>query len=76
MTCPFYRIDKVIVERRRIIRDGVGSQPPALPAPWCAHLYSPVSKYVATHIVGGANQLRCGGDLDKCHIPLVLAPKH
>jgi hypothetical protein len=74
--CPFYRTDRIFVERRRKQRhaDPVASTP-EIAAPWCAHLYSPVSKYVATRIVGGANKLRCGGDLGSCEIPLALRPK-
>jgi hypothetical protein len=76
MTCPFYRVDKVVVERRRSLRDGLpAAEPPELPAPWCAHLHSPVSKFLATRIVGGADKLHCGGDLQCCDIPLTRGPK-
>lgn len=73
--CPFYRIDRIQVERRKKARDEKASVMTDVPAPWCAHLYSPVGKYVATRIVGGANKLRCGGDLDKCQIPPTHGPK-
>jgi hypothetical protein len=73
--CPFYRADKIVVERRHRPRDGQPQSTPAVTAPWCAHLYSPVSKFVATRIVGGANKLRCGGELDRCDIPPARRPK-
>jgi hypothetical protein len=74
MACPFYRLDKASVERRKQRRAG-SLQPPSLAAPWCAHLFSPVSKYVATRIVGGTEKLRCGGDLAKCQVSPSLRPK-
>ena len=62
--CPFYREQQVVpAERRSSRRDG-GASEPAIPlAPWCAHLYSPVSRYVATRTLGGLSKLRCGGEL-------------
>jgi len=44
-------------------------------AAWCAHLYSPVSKYVATTIAGGADKLQCHGDLAKCQVREALRRK-
>jgi hypothetical protein len=72
--CPFYRLDRAIVERRRQ-RRSEHAQPRPVPAAWCAHLYSPVSKYLATRIAGGADQLRCGGDLTKCQVRPLFRPK-
>jgi hypothetical protein len=72
--CPFYRVQQIVIERRRKRRDEDAVKAPR-PAPWCAHLYSPVTKYVATVIVGGSNKLRCGGDLDKCQVPPTRRPK-
>jgi hypothetical protein len=72
--CPFYRRDAASVERRRQRRVNQ-SPPPNITAAWCAHLYSPVSKYVATRIAGGADKLRCSGDLTKCQVRESLRPK-
>ena len=72
--CPFFRAEIIFVERRRAHRIHM-SQTPAVSAPWCAHLYSPVSRFLATNVVGGANKLRCGGELEKCHIPPQRRPK-
>jgi hypothetical protein len=72
--CAFYRVDKIFVERRRARREKDVTAP-AIRAPWCAHLYSPVSRFVATRVVGGANKLQCGGDLERCHIPPQRRPK-
>jgi hypothetical protein len=72
--CPFYRRDRVFVERRRHRRANE-SLPPELAAAWCAHLYSPVSKYVATRIAGGADKLQCTGDLTKCQVREAVRPK-
>ena len=68
MACSFFREDRLLHEQR-------GQEPavalfsPVPPAaPWCAHLYSPVTKYVATKIAGGPDRLRCGGDVAKCQV--------
>jgi hypothetical protein len=73
--CPFYRTSPVTVERRRTAREGRAARPPVTGAPWCAHLYSPVTKYIATVIVGGANKLRCAGDLAGCQVRENVRPK-
>ena len=72
--CPFYRCDRTAFERRRL-RRAYPSAPPERNAAWCAHLYSPVSKYVATRIAGGADKLQCNGDLAKCQVREALRPK-
>jgi hypothetical protein len=74
--CPFFRVECIKIERRKKPREGTPApMTGTVPAPWCAHLYSPVSKYLATRVVGGADKLRCGGDLEKCHIPVKQRPK-
>jgi hypothetical protein len=73
--CPFYRTSPVTVERRRKARESGAAQPPVTAAPWCAHLYSPVTKYIATVIVGGADKLRCSGNLARCQIQASVRPK-
>ena len=70
--CPFYRLEQTFVERRKFRRSGLQETPGA---PWCAHLYSTVGKYVATRIVGGAERLRCEGDLNRCQIPPRRRPR-
>ena len=57
--CPFYRTANVpAVERRRIPRDNPGAPQP-LDAPWCAHLYTPVTRVAATAFAGGWRKLLC-----------------
>lgn len=73
--CPFYREDVASAERRRRRRDDEPVAAPTLPAPWCAHLYSPVTRYVATMVAGGYRKLQCGGDLDKCQVHPRRRPK-
>jgi hypothetical protein len=72
--CPFYRLEQTFVERRKSRRSDATQTPPAH-APWCAHLYSTVGKYVATRIAGGALRLQCEGDLNRCQIPPRQRPK-
>jgi hypothetical protein len=73
--CPFYREEMVARERRRTRREAESDRPPKTSAAWCAHLYSPVSKYVAILVVGGATRLKCGGDLDRCQVRPMHRPK-
>jgi hypothetical protein len=61
--CPYFKVERTILRSREI--------PPAPPQtihmPWCAHpKHSPVSKSTATRTIGGANHLKCEGDLKKC----------
>ena len=72
--CPFYRRDRAFVERRKQWRPSQ-TPPPEVLAAWCAHLYSPVSKFVATRITGGAAKLQCEGDLAKCQVREAVRPK-
>ena len=66
--CPFYRTANVpAVERRRIPRDNPGAPQP-LDAPWCAHLYTPVTRFAATAFAGGWRKLLCAGDLGQCEV--------
>jgi hypothetical protein len=66
--CPFYRTTRVTaVERRRVPRDN-GGAPPPVDAPWCAHLYTPVTRFAATAFAGGWRKLLCGGDLGRCEV--------
>jgi hypothetical protein len=73
--CPFYREDQVVKERRQQRRAEAPGAPPAFAAPWCAHLYSPVTKYVATIVSGGHARLRCAGDLTRCQVRPSRRPK-
>ena len=66
--CPFYRMTRVpAVERGRMPRDGPGSPRP-LDAAWCAHLFTPMTRFAATTVAGGWGKLRCNGDLDRCEV--------
>jgi hypothetical protein len=73
--CPFYREDQVAKERRQKRRTEAPGEPPVLAAPWCAHLYSPVTKYVATIVSGGHTRLRCAGELARCQVRPSRRPK-
>ena len=73
--CPFYRVEAVVVERRKQLRAGASLCGAARPAPWCAHLYSPVSRFAATRVVGGPDKLRCGGLIECCHVASKWRPK-
>jgi hypothetical protein len=37
-------------------------------APWCSHIYSPVTQ-AQTATFGGGNLLKCAGDIDNCALP-------
>jgi hypothetical protein len=74
-TCPFYRVDAISTERRKSPRDDSLAKAPVLPAPWCAHLHSPVTKYVATVVAGGHRRLKCGGELANCQIQPTRRPR-
>jgi hypothetical protein len=73
--CPFYRTAVVTVERRRKKRDGGAARLPPMPADWCAHVYSPVTRHVATLIVGGPAKLKCAGQLEACQVLASRRPK-
>jgi hypothetical protein len=73
--CPFYREDQVARERRKKRRLEAAGAPPPVAAPWCAHLYSPVTKYIATIVSGGHERLCCSGDLAKCQVRPSRRPK-
>ena len=74
-TCPFYRVDATSAERRKSPRDDSAAKEPTLSAPWCAHLHSPVTKYVATIVAGGHRRLKCGGELGNCQIQPTRRPR-
>jgi hypothetical protein len=72
---PYSRQDLVVMARRQQRRAEAPGAPPAFAAPWCAHLYSPVTKYVATIVSGGHARLRCAGDLTRCQVRPSRRPK-
>jgi hypothetical protein len=74
MTCSFYREDSLLHEQRGQEPAVTMFSPLPPTAPWCAHLYSPVTKYVATKIAGGPDRLCCDGDLAKCQVLLPHRP--
>jgi len=67
--CVFYHEERKIIKSREIRAD---RQVNAIvkQIPWCAHMHSPVSKEIATAVIGGGNLLSCGGSLAKCQVPL------
>ena len=65
--CPFYQI--------HMHRPAGEPQSALEPVPWCSHTHSPVPIRAATDAAGGAPKLQCGGDLERCAIPLDLRPR-
>jgi len=74
-TCPFYRMDATSAERRKSPRDDSVAKAPTVSAPWCAHLHSPVIKYVAITVAGGHLRLKCDGELTNCQIQPTRRPR-
>jgi hypothetical protein len=66
--CPFYRLEAASIEGRKQLRAGGPETDTKRPAPWCAHLYSPVSRFTAMRVVGEPDRLRCGGQIECCQI--------
>lgn len=66
-TCPFYK-RRTEHLRSNEMRPDQQVAITTVPIPWCAHPHSPVPER-ATHVIGGAHLLRCGGDLAKCQVP-------
>jgi hypothetical protein len=60
--CPYYKVESKTLRSREIHP----APPQTIYMPWCAHKHSPVSKLTATRTIGGANHLKCEGDLKKC----------
>lgn len=73
--CPFYREATTSAERRKRRRTVEVPAMPDIKAPWCAHLYSPVTKYVAVVVAGGWQRLQCSGELAKCQVHPRRRPK-
>ena len=67
-TCPYYRSNVTLL---RADNANVPASPPIF---WCTHSHSPVSLLLASNAVGEAQKLKCGGDLNRCHIPLEHRP--
>jgi hypothetical protein len=65
--CPYYKYQTQSIQRNPISSSRQPQKPEHTKIPWCEHpKHSPVSKVIATTALGGANQLNCGGDRNKC----------
>jgi len=64
--CEFFRVETDFIESREVRADRALSGE-TVKLPWCAHQQSPVTKSAAFSL-GGANLLKCGGDLSKCQV--------
>jgi hypothetical protein len=71
--CPFYR-GAVALERRTRGRQQTQALS-LMDAPWCAHLFSPVTRYVTSVSMGSPRKLSCGGDICKCQVIASRRPK-
>lgn len=72
--CPFYRNGVAAVERRSSARQQAQASP-LLDPPWCAHLFSPVTRCVTSVSIGSFRKLSCGGDIGKCQVIASQRPK-
>lgn len=63
--CPYFKVERTILRSRETRPDRMEPPPQTIHMPWCAHKHSPVSR-VAARGLGGANLLKCEGDLKKC----------
>ena len=66
--CPYYQVH-VHTMRSNQIRADRQAQVERVQIPWCAHDESPVDQRTATRVIGGANLLRCAGELARCQVP-------
>ena len=65
--CPFYRIEKVRIDRSREVTGSHNREPDQIASvPWCSHpKHSPVP-FQKTKGMGGGHLLKCGGDIENC----------
>lgn len=66
--CQFYRIETRQIASREIRQDRQLPDVYEVRIPWCAHKHTPVSYKDATSVIGGAQLLKCSGDLSKCQV--------
>jgi hypothetical protein len=64
--CPYYVEKRELVRSREIFSHGQDGSSTQVVKRHCAHKHSPVSEGV----LFGATLLRCGGDLEKCQVPI------
>lgn len=68
--CPFYQAIEVHVsaaDRRRPLTDAADRTRQVV---WCAHEASPSPRHVALRVPNPHSLLPCGGDVDKCLVPV------
>ena len=67
--CPFYKLEQKFIRSREISAQATGT---TVRVPYCTHHHSPAERHRVTRVVGGANLLRCQGDVAACQIPAAL----
>ena len=72
--CPFYRNAVTSVQAASSARQQTQALP-LVDAPWCAHLFSPVTRHVTSVSISSPRKLSCGGDICKCQVIASQRPK-
>lgn len=71
--CPYYKYLTQSIQRNPISSSRQPQKPEQNKIPWCEHpKHSQVGKVIATTVHGGANLLKCDGDLNKCPLTIEL----
>ena len=68
MDCSLYKVKVVQMHSREKRSDHQHGAPLTTHLPWCAHANSPAPLALVSKALGGANLLRCEGDLDRCQV--------
>lgn len=63
--CPLYFEHVQPLRSREIGGDGAVRH---VVVPCCDHQHSPAPRHIAPKVIGGANLLKCSGDLEKCQV--------
>jgi hypothetical protein len=66
--CPLYDVVRLKFQRNEIGSSGPREMHADVPV--CDHKHSPAPRHIAPKVIGGGDLLKCGGDLDKCQVPL------
>jgi hypothetical protein len=64
--CSLYQLKTKFISSNELHPDRA-TRGECIKVPWCAHKHSPVTKK-QTSVIGGANLLKCDGDLSKCQV--------
>ncbi len=65
-SCPLYGVHTYRIQSNEMHAQGQTT----VRVPYCAHRNSPMPRHLVMKVLGAANILTCGGDLDKCQVPL------